>query len=109
MQRSKVVKLIGLDNFLDDDSETEYLVIAHKGIDRTKYTTSKGDVVDAFNFVYRKDNVDLSEYHCVILPFEHEQFYLADTKKWYDVNKLKEFEQLRNDLEAACALALLDG
>lgn len=109
MQRSKVVKLILLDNPLDDDSEKSFLVIAHKGVGRTKYTTSKGDVVDAFNFTYRKDNVDLSEYHCVVLPFEHEQYYLKETNKWYDVDRPKEFEQLRNDLEAACALALLEG
>ena len=108
MQRSKVIKLIYLDNFLDDDSETEYLVIVHKGIGRTKLSTSRG-VRDAFNFTYRKDNVDLTEHFRSVLSGNHEAFYLKDTNKWYDVDKPKEFEQLRHDLETACTLALLEG
>lgn len=108
MQRSKVIKLIYSDNFLDDDSEKEYLVIAHKGVGRTKLSTSKG-IRDAFNFTYRKDNVDLTEHYRIVLFNNHEQFYLKETNKWYDIDRPKEFEQLRNDLEAACALALLEG
>lgn len=108
MQRSKVVKLLYLSNPLDDDSEKVYLVIAHKGVGRTKLSTSNG-VRDAFNFTYRKDNVDLTEHYRVVLSNNHEEFYLKDTKKWYNVDRPKEFEQLRNDLEAACALALLEG
>lgn len=108
MQRSKVIKLIYSDKFLDDDSEIEYLVIAHKGIGRTKLSTLKG-IRDAFNFMYRKDNVDLTERFRIILSGNHEEFYLKETNKWYDVDKPKEFEQLRHDLETACTLALLEG
>lgn len=108
MQRSKVVKLIRLDDPLDDDSEITYLVIAHKGVGRTKISTSKG-VQDAFNFTYRKDNVNLTEHYRVVLFGNHEEFYLKETNKWYYIDRPKEFEQLRNDLEAACTLALLEG
>ena len=108
MQRSKVIKLIYSDKHLDADSETEYLVIVHKGVGRTRFSTSLG-VRDAFNFTYRKDNVDLTEHFRIVLSGNHEEFYLKETNKWYDIDRPKEFEQLRNDLEAACTLALLEG